>query len=235
MRKQNRVWKKIKEGKLKKLTAQLLWMYLYVRRYWLLIAFYVLLGASGSVLSLGFSLVTRDLVDAVTGMGMEKWEYMEFDGTEDWYKNDQNGYFVGDVIDIGPNGRRESKSNIAVNSVDQIFPIPNGQFNTWSFTTQLGWVGFSLSFADSLDSWKSYLAAQAAAGTPVTIAYKLATPQPITATGGQQINALAGVNTVMTDADGVTVTGRADPVATVQVLTERVAALEQAAVNAIGG
>ena len=68
MRKQNRVWKKIKEGKLKKLTAQLLWMYLYVRRYWLLIAFYVLLGASGSVLSLGFSLVTRDLVDAVTGM-----------------------------------------------------------------------------------------------------------------------------------------------------------------------
>ncbi len=164
-------------------------------------------------------------VDAVTGVGMEEWEYMEFDGTEDWYQNDQNGYFLGDVIDIGPNGRRESKSNIAVNSGYEIFPIPNGQFNTWSFTMQLGWVGFSLSFADSLDSWKSYLAAQAAAGTPVTIAYKLATPQPITATGGQQINALAGVNTVMTDADGVTVTGRADPVATVQVLTERVAAL----------
>lgn len=174
-------------------------------------------------------------VDLATGHGQETWEYMEFDGTEDWYQNDQSGYFLGDVIDIGSGGRRESKSNIAVNSVYEISPIPNGQFNIWSFTTQLGWVGFSLSFADSLDSWKSYLAAQYAAGTPVTVAYKLATPQPITATGGQQINALAGVNTVITNGDSVTVTGRADPVATVQVLADRVAALEQAAVNAIGG
>ena len=43
-------------------------MYAYVRRYWLLIGVYVLLGASGSFLSLGTSMVSRDLVDAVTGV-----------------------------------------------------------------------------------------------------------------------------------------------------------------------
>ena len=59
---------RIKEGRLKQLTAELLWMYAYVRRYWLLIGVYILLGASGSVLSLGTSVVSKDLVDAVTGV-----------------------------------------------------------------------------------------------------------------------------------------------------------------------
>ena len=39
-----------------------------MRRYWLMILAYILLGASGSVLSLGTSMVSRDLVDAVTGV-----------------------------------------------------------------------------------------------------------------------------------------------------------------------
>lgn len=59
---------RIKEGRLKELTAELLWMYAYVRRYWLLIGCYILLGASGSVLSLGTSVVSKDLVDAITGV-----------------------------------------------------------------------------------------------------------------------------------------------------------------------
>ena len=44
---------RIKEGRLKQLTGELLWMYAYVRRYWLLIGAYVLLGGSGPVLGLG--------------------------------------------------------------------------------------------------------------------------------------------------------------------------------------
>lgn len=59
---------RIKEGRLKQLIGELLWMYAYVRRYWGLIIVYVLLGASGSFLSLGTSVVSRDLVDAVTGV-----------------------------------------------------------------------------------------------------------------------------------------------------------------------
>lgn len=136
-------------------------------------------------------------VDAVTGVGSKTWEFVEFDGTEDWYQNGENGYFLGEVIDIGLSGNRESISNIAVNSGNSIAPIPDGQFNTWSFTFQRGWCGFSLSFADSLDSWKSYLAAQASAGTPVQVAYKIATPTPFEISK-ISIPSLKGENTIFT-------------------------------------
>ena len=59
---------KVKEGKLKKLFSEFIWMYTYVRRYWLMIIIYVLLGASGSLLGLGTFVVSKDLVDAVTGV-----------------------------------------------------------------------------------------------------------------------------------------------------------------------
>ena len=62
-----RIIQKIKEGRLKRLFRELIWMYVYVRRYWLLIGVYVLLGASGSVLGLATTMVSRDLVDVVTG------------------------------------------------------------------------------------------------------------------------------------------------------------------------
>ncbi|MFQ9469053.1 MAG: collagen-like protein [Hominenteromicrobium sp.] len=42
------------------------------------------------------------------------------------------------------------------------------------------------------------------------VAYRLAGPVPFTATGEQPIPALAGANTVLTDADSVSVSGRAD-------------------------
>ena len=59
---------RIKEGRLKQIMGEVLWMYAYVRRYWLLIGVYILLGASGSVLGLGTSVVSKDLVDAITGV-----------------------------------------------------------------------------------------------------------------------------------------------------------------------
>jgi hypothetical protein len=78
---------------------------------------------------------------------------------------------------------------------------------------------------ETADEWKSYLAAQYAAGTPVQIAYKLATPEPFTATGAQPISSLSGVNTLMTDADSVTVTGRADPIKRITDLEDAVASM----------
>ena len=73
------------------------------------------------------------------------------------------------------------------------------------------------------DDLNAYLAAQYAAGTPVQIAYKLATPTPFTATGAQPLPALAGANTVLTDADSATVTGRADPIKRIHDLEDAVA------------
>ena len=77
----------------------------------------------------------------------------------------------------------------------------------------------------SVDELNAYCAAQYAAGTPVQIAYKLATPTPFTATGAQPIPALSGVNTVITDADSVTVTGRADPIKRITDLEDAVASM----------
>lgn len=59
--------KRIQEGRLKELCDQWLWMGVYMKRYWLLVAIYTGLGASGSFLGLGTSIVSRNLIDAVTG------------------------------------------------------------------------------------------------------------------------------------------------------------------------
>ena len=66
MKKLKHILTRIREGRLKQLISEMLWMYIYVRRFWLMIVIYVLLGASGSILGLGTSMVSRDLVDAVT-------------------------------------------------------------------------------------------------------------------------------------------------------------------------
>ena len=84
---------------------------------------------------------------------------------------------------------------------------------------------------DGLREWMDYLASQYAAGTPVQVVYQLADSVPFTATGGASIKALSGTNTVLTDADSVTVTGRADPIQTIAKLSDRIAALEAAATN----
>ena len=66
----------------------------------------------------------------------------------------------------------------------------------------------------SLEDWRAFLAEQAAAGTPVTICYTLLPeePSPSISIKAQDINALQGINTIITDADSLVVTGRKDPV-----------------------
>lgn len=81
--------------------------------------------------------------------------------------------------------------------------------------------------AAAVRSLKGWLAAQYAAGTPVQIAYKLAAPVPFTVTGGA-IKALSGTNTILTDADALTVTGRADPIHIIQQLQAASTASAQA-------
>lgn len=53
------------------------------------------------------------------------------------------------------------------------------------------------------------------------VAYRLAEPVPFTATGAQSIPALSGTNTVLTDADNATVTGRADPIKRIADLEDK--------------
>lgn len=62
-----RVVRRIREGRLQELFAQWIWMGRYIRRFWLLIGGYTLLNMTGSLLGLGTSMVSRTLVDSVTG------------------------------------------------------------------------------------------------------------------------------------------------------------------------
>lgn len=60
-------WKRIREGRLQEMYEQTLWLYSYVRTYWLSIVIYTAIGLSGTVISLITSLLSRDLVDIITG------------------------------------------------------------------------------------------------------------------------------------------------------------------------
>lgn len=68
-----------------------------------------------------------------------------------------------------------------------------------------------------------------ASGTAPTrgaqVAYKLAEPISFAVTVAQPILALSGVNTVMTDADSATVTGRADPIKRITDLEDAIASM----------
>lgn len=57
----------IKKGRLKELLAELGWIYKHAKHYTLFIGLYTLLGLSGTITTLFAGLVSRDLVDIITG------------------------------------------------------------------------------------------------------------------------------------------------------------------------
>lgn len=179
-------------------------------------------------------------VDAVSGEGQKVWKSVALDGTENWHtwgvnKNNTNvtGFFTYDINDYSNDGSNINKILCSTMS--------NEEKNIWGGKNMgVGLAGSGSSkyliycvttntLPDTTDdkkaiaSFKTFLANLYAAGTPVQVAYKLATQTPFTATGAQPLPALAGANTVLTDADSATVTGRADPIKRITDLEEAVA------------
>ena len=87
----------------------------------------------------------------------------------------------------------------------------------------------STSNFSNVEELQSYLAAEKAAGTPVTIVYETIAREAFSAEGASPIPALSGINTLYTDADRLTVSGRADLIHTLTTITDRLAALETVA------
>lgn len=58
---------RIKEGLLKELLNNTIWMYTYVKRYWIAIIIYTLIGLSSVVMGVISSYISKDLVDIITG------------------------------------------------------------------------------------------------------------------------------------------------------------------------
>lgn len=177
-------------------------------------------------------------VDAVSSEGQETQKLVILNGTESWNSwgiNAHNpaitGFYTYDINDYDAINSKGICSHLETPNQD----VWGGRNAGIGFAT----VGSSRYFMFSMltsslpdisaghevASLKAYLAAQNDAGTPVQIAYKLAEPVPFTATGAQPLSALAGVNTVLTDADSATVTGRADPIKRIADLEDAVASI----------
>lgn len=132
------------------------------------------------------------------GNGAKEWGYLVLDGTENWIEPSAKDYYAvfGYPASAG-----------AENGVCTHYPYKNVGSQICAHVNAAGAavVRKVNTIYATITDWKSYLAAQKAAGTPVTIAYKLADPTTFTATGAKTITAKSGVNNITSNADSITV------------------------------
>lgn len=128
-------------------------------------------------------------VDAVSGVGSKEWRYVEFDGTEDWGQYLTQGatrtktyYLLGS--EYHPILTNEEK--VLCNKANFLFSCWTKD-TPWTISLTPNnnggiYLTVPIEIGASLNDFKSYLAAQYAAGTPVTVCYKLDTPEPFQVT-----------------------------------------------------
>lgn len=165
-------------------------------------------------------------VDAVSGEVAETWGLVTLDEAEKWtvsgklLDNKTDWYYVSSKIPNAVNAAPQKNNEICSHYPHADVANTNtvqGCAIVWGCIR----VRWGDTIPDDTDAWKAYLAAQYAAGTPVQIAYKLAKPVSFTATGAQPIPALSGTNTLLTDADSVSVSGRADLIHIIRKMQEK--------------
>lgn len=169
-------------------------------------------------------------VDAVTGDGTKTWAIANLTDKPLLYvnihANSANAYVSAFWLweDIGgKNNQHSAKTNI-FSVVDWNGALPFKKPTIWVANTSFGIVFPKADFGLTDESTDAEILAAAtkyiqSLPVPLIIAYELATHTPITATGNAKIMPIPGeTNTIMTDADSVSVTGRADPIRIIQQL-----------------
>ena len=163
-------------------------------------------------------------VDAVTGVGSAQYIYRELaisdmDNNEN-YPGWLNVPWINDVKHNPlPDG---TFAVLGIYGVTNIADVSQGAF----------WNSNGTQIYTLPEFWGGKTQSQIKEAYPdlvVQFCLRLVTPMSFQATGSQSIPALPGTNTVYTDADSATVTGRADPNHTIAALNDRIAALEDAA------
>ena len=159
-------------------------------------------------------------VDAVTGEGQETWKTINLPKTG-WVKDSSTTFtrFNNYTALKAPANSKEQFKNILCNI------LPSKETSDGDTAIQLEiadtkMLRVSVSGIKTLEDFLSFLDTYS-----VQVCYKLAEPVPFTATGAQPLPALAGMNTVLTDADSETVTGRADPIKRIEDLEAAVASI----------
>lgn len=169
-------------------------------------------------------------VDAVTGDGTKTWAIANLTDKPLLYVNSHansaNAYVSAFWLweDIGgKNNQHSAKTNI-FSVVDWNGALPYKKPTIWVANTSFGIVFPKADFGLTDESTDAEILAAAtkyiqSLPVPLMIAYELATPTPFTATGNGPLLPIPGeTNTIMTDADSVSVTGRADPIRIIQQL-----------------
>lgn len=159
-------------------------------------------------------------VDAVTGEGLGRWKTINLPKTG-WVKDNSTQFtrFNNYTALEAPANIKDQFKNILCN----VLPSKNTAMDETAIQLEnanANMLRVSVNGIKTLEDFLSFLDAYS-----VQVCYKLATPTPFTATGAQPISALSGVNTVLTDADSVTVTGRADPIKRITDLEDAVASM----------
>lgn len=189
-------------------------------------------------------------VDAVMGDGTKTWAIANLTDKPLLYVNTHansanayvSAFWLWDDIS-GKNNQRSAKTNI-FSVVDWNGASPLKKPTMWVANTSFGIAFPKADFGLTDESADAEILAAAtkyiqSLPVPLMIAYELATPIPIQATGNGPIMPLEGeTNTIMTDADSVTVMGRADPIRIIQrlqaqlaVATEQLAETQQEVVD----
>lgn len=140
-------------------------------------------------------------LDWVTGLLTVTHSGHTFDGTEQITR--YNNRFISQMLDSVIN-------SYETDVVCSHYPVAS----SGDYRIGIGSGTSRLEFWDpaytTADAFKEYLAAQATAGTPVQIAYKLAKPTTIQLTA-QEIAQLSGTNTLYGDGGAITIHGRQRP------------------------
>lgn len=148
----------------------------------------------------------------------------EFDGTEGWIF--YAGRFQLDSGVLAPKGKGLCSHFTYIEDFagNGMMAWPNGVVYVGAGLTTL--------YENDVERWKSYLASQVSAKTPVQICYPISDPFTIQLSP-TKVLALTGTNTLYTDTGDITVSGRADPNATIKGLLSRIDALEKAAIGGV--
>lgn len=181
-------------------------------------------------------------MDAATGNGSATVYGFMLDGSEGWSELTIEGRVYFQCI-LSSDSNRQPSTTSSVDAAKRVqrsshFTVGNPWAQDiddcfWVFSTptlQCPSLRMrSTSNFANVEELRSYLAAEKAAGTPVTIVYETIAGETFSAEGASLIPALSGINTLYTDADSLTVSGRADPIHTLTTITDRLAALETVA------
>lgn len=162
-------------------------------------------------------------VDAATGEGQETWQLLNNPSSYNYYEGTAEGGWVQSENAVAwflYNPAFFSKKTKVLSNIFNVVSDIATTVNPYTIGGKDNYIAFRLprSVAATGKDVKNWLASNG-----VEIAFETITQTPFTATGAQPIPALAGVNTVLTDADSATVTGRADPIKRITDLEDAVA------------